>query len=519
MNPIARAWRIRRWELAAGAAILGFAVLAARFWHPFYGFTKFLQFDSSDEVLAIHEVRGQPIYFYAGNNGYDGFSYAEIAFHPLLDSPELQRAIGNVPYRARRILGSALAWILARGRPDEIANVYAGLNLGIWPLLAWLVWRLLAVSDWRGWMAWAGLLFSAGALHSVRLALTDLPGVTLFAATMLLLERRRPRAACGALALAGLARETALSGAVVFWRGPWNSPRAWLANAVRTLGVAAPLIAWLLYVRWKAGAAPQGVGNFTWPVVGWMEKWAAVWKGFQLQPDFLWLNTTTLLATIALTVQAAYLVCRPRWEDPWWRAGAVGVAMLACFGPSVWEGHPGAATRVLLPMSLCFAVRAVRQRAGVAWLIAGNLSVCSGVLALWNVPRDASELAAGRADGMAYLVRLESGWYGCEQGPHHQWAWTAGEGRLALRTAPEAAASRRGRLGLRALSPRMVEIRQGGELLWRGPVGTKLQWVDLARVAGGRSELEFSSDQPGVPENDAPGARRLGFAVYDVQFE
>jgi hypothetical protein len=519
MRANARPWRIRPLHLAAAAAILSFALLAGRFWHPYYGFTQFLQFDSSDEVLAIHEVRGQPIYFYAGNNGYDGFSYAEIAFHPLLDSPELQRALGNVPYRARRILGSALAWVLARGRPADIANVYAGLNLGVWLGFAWLLWRLLPVTDGRSWIAWAGLLFSAGALHSVRLALTDLPGVTLFAAAMLLWERKRVGSAYGALALAGLARETALSGVVAFWRGPWNSPRAWLGNAARALGVALPLIAWMIYVRWKAGAAPQGVGNFTWPVVGWIGKWSEILGGFRRQPDFIWLNATTLLATAALTVQAAYIIRWPEIDNTWWRAGAVGVATMACFGGSVWEGHPGAATRVLLPLSLAFAVLAVRRRAPLAWLLAGNLSVFSGVLALWNVPHDASELAAGRTAGLSYLVSLDEGWYGCEQGPRHQWAWTAGEGQLTLRTSPATAPFLQGRLGLRALSPRRVEIRQGGKLLWRGPVGPKLQWVELSGLASGQSELHFSTDRPGVPESGAPGARRLAFAVYDVQLE
>ncbi len=509
----------RRLALAAGAAVAVFAVLAGRFWHPYYGFTKFLQFDSSDEQLAIREVRERPIYVYPGNNGYDGFFYAEIAFHPLLDSPELQPSIDNLPYRARRILGSALAWVLAGGNPDYIADVYAGLNLGVWLVLAALLWRLLPVRDWRGWIAWAGLLFSAGALHAVRFALTDLLGVTLFAAAMLLAERRRSGWALGALAMAGLARETMLAGVVSLWRGPWNSPRAWIGNALRALAVVAPLVAWLVYVRCKVGPADQGFGNFTWPVSGWIEKWGTVFMGFKREPDFTWLNTTTLLATAGLTAQAIYLIRRPQPGDAWWRAGAAGVAMMALLGTAVWEGHPGAATRVLLPMSLAFAVLAVRQRAAVGWLIAGNLTVFSGVLALWHVPQDGRELAAGRAWSAAYVARLGDGWFGCERNKRDVWAWTTGKGELTLQTWPNSGAPLRVRLGLRALTPRTVEIRQVTTLLWRGPAGPELQWIEFSGVRSGRVVLRFSTDQPAENESVVSGARALGFAVYDLEIK
>src|ERR1035438_3573766 len=196
-------WRLKS---AGWGAVTAFMVLAVLFWSPYYGFTKFIQVDESDATAAIHELSEAPVFVYSGPNGYDGAAYAQIAFHPLLDSPELKRALGNVPYRARRILGSALAWMLAGGRTVQIANVYAALNLGVWLALAALLWVLLPVRDWQAWIAWAGLLFSAGVLHPVRLALTDLPGFALFAAAMLWAERGFPVAALGFMGLAGLAR-------------------------------------------------------------------------------------------------------------------------------------------------------------------------------------------------------------------------------------------------------------------------------------------------------------------------
>src|SRR3954471_15080977 len=145
----------RGWLIAAGGvAVVAFAVLAGRFWHPYYGFTKFVQLDEYDARNGIHEVRENRVFVYPGENGYDGAAYAQIAFHPLLDSAELQPALGNVPYRARRILGSALAWVLAGGSPARIAQVYAGLNVAVWLILAIMLWRVLPVTDARSWLAW-----------------------------------------------------------------------------------------------------------------------------------------------------------------------------------------------------------------------------------------------------------------------------------------------------------------------------------------------------------------------------
>ncbi|MSU50864.1 MAG: hypothetical protein EXS37_17545 [Opitutus sp.] len=515
--------RLSRWRrVAAGLlAVVAFGVLAGRFWHPHYGFTKFVQLDEADARSGIHEIREHPVFAYTGFNGYDGAAYMQIAFHPLLDSPELQPALGNVPYRARRILGSALAWILAGGDPARIANTYAALNLAVWLALAALLWRVLPVTDARSWLAWAGVLFSAGALHAVRLALTDLLAATLVTAALWLGERGRANCALAALGAAGLARETALAGIVGLWRGPWKTPRVWLANLGRGALVVLPLLAWAVYVRWKAGPAAQGFGNFTWPIVGWIEKWGETFADFSRQPDFRWLNTTTLLALAALTVQAIYFLRRRRWEEAWWRVGAIGVAMMALLGTSVWEGHPGAATRVLLPMGIAFAVLAVRERANWRWIAAGSLTVFSGVLALWLVPNDPRELAAGKFSGGSYVVRVESGWYGAERQGRIVWAWSRSSGTLLVDTAPRTTAAVRVRLKLRAITPRPLEIRDGESVLWRGQVGERLERIEFTVPlrTPGRLTLEFRSDAPPMPENNHPDARSLGFAVYGVSLE
>jgi hypothetical protein len=511
-----------RWRLSAAglALVAAFAVLAGRFWHPYYGFTKFVQLDEADQKSAIHEIREHPVFAYRGFNGYDGAAYTQLAFHPLLDSAELKPALDNLPYRARRILGSALAWLLAGGQPERIARTYAALNLGVWLALAALLWRVLPVTDALSWVAWAGVLFSAGALHSVRLALTDLLAVTLVTASLWLGERGRGKGALGMLAAAGLARETALAGIVALWRGPRHSPRAWLGNFLRTGVVTLPLLVWMIYVRWRAGAADQGLGNFTWPVVAWLEKWSETAADYVRHPEFRGLITTTLFATIALTAQAAYLLRRPRWSDGWWRAGLAGVVMMAMLGTAVWEGHPGAVTRVLLPMSVAFAVLVVRERANWGWVATGSLTVFSGVLALWQVPHEPRELAAGRFSGGAFVAQIEDGWFGIERQKYAVWSWAANEGTLNLETSPRATAPLRVRLKVNAITPREIEVRCGGAVLFRGNVTSQSAWLDLPAVpavAPGRLRLELRSVAPPLPESNQPGARALGFALHGVE--
>ena len=513
----------RRIGLAGWLTVAAFAGLVGRFWHPYYGFTKFLMLDEGAARTGIHELRDYPIYIDRGGSGYDGHFYAQIAFHPGLDAPDIGGGIDKLSYRARRILGSALAWTLAGGAPARIANTYAALNLGVWLVLAGLLWRLLAVCDWQSWLAWAGLLFSAGALHSVRLALPDLLGTTLLAAMLLLVERRRQGGALGALALAGLARETTLAAVVALWRGPWLAPRAWLRNVGRTALVALPLALWLVYVRTKTGPLYSGVNNFSWPVFGWIEKGvASVYDLFVVPDYFRWLGCTTLLAFAGLTVQAIYFLRRPNVDDVRWRLGAVYAAMMLGLGTSVWEGQPGAAARVLLPLSLAFAVQAVRRRAGLAWLLAGNLAVFSGVLALWNVPTTPRELAAGRAGGGAYLVELGDGWFGTERNRSHAWAWSAGHGGLELKfRVPGREEAVRVSLALRSLAPRPLEIRQEGHVVWHGEVGPKPQPIEFSvkRSATDATKLEFVASGEPVRESADADARTLSFAVYDLRLD
>ena len=55
-------------------------------------------------------------------------------------------------------------------------------------------------------------------------------------------------------------------------------------------------------------------------------------------------------------------------------------------GPSVWQGYPGAATRVLLPMTVAFNILLLRNRMFWPLFVAGNLLVVPGLAALNLLP-------------------------------------------------------------------------------------------------------------------------------------
>jgi hypothetical protein len=509
------------WTAAGWAAVALFAILVLRFWHPVYGFTRFLQLDAADEATAIAGLRGQPVYVYRNTGGYDGQYYAQIAYHPLLNAPELKTAVDNLNYRARRILPPAIAWVLAGGRGSQIARVYAWLNVACWLALAVLCWRILPVRDAKSFVAWVGILFSAGALTSVRFALTDLIAATLTVSAMGGARRQGARGGERAgwgqpappLALAALCRETALLALPGMWTKPWWARKNLIATAVAVI----PLSLWLAYIRLRLGPGDPGLNNFTWPLLGWANKWLASIQAVGGPVDFA-LTASTLLAVAGLTVQAIYLLAHPRTDEPWWRVGIAYLVLLTVLGHAVWENFPGAAFRVVLPLTIGCNLLMARNRAGWGWLLAANLGVAAGLVALAQVPDDPQELSAASAHGKWAVVREGSGWFGAEHTARHRWAWAGGPATLSIEGWPRAKGVVHCALELRSVQARRLAIRQGDRLCWSGTVGpvkTAAAWdIDLE---DGHALLQLASDGPAVRESADIRSRALAFAVYDLK--
>jgi hypothetical protein len=505
--------RIRPWlpRLAALAVVLLFVGLMVRLWHPAFGFTAFLQLNAENEDLKIAAFHDPSIYVHRDTGGYDGLYYAQIAYDPTLRDAELPRAMDNLSYRARRILLPVIAWVVSLGQEAWIVHVYSWLNQISWGVLGWLLWRILRVTDLRGWLAWTGMMLATGTLNSVRLALSDLPMVTLIAGAMLAVEAGRARAAFGLLATAALARETAVLALPALLERPWISWR----NIRTGLVVATPLAAWLAYIRWQVGPANQGFSNLTLPGSGYVERWQEVLASIPDSNDPL-LAWTTLLAHVGLTVQALFLLTRWRLlADRWWRLGAAYAALMTILNTAVWEGFAGASPRVLLALTLSFNVLAHRTRAPLLWLLLGNLGIVSGLHSLRDLPYS-RELDAHRSGGAISFVQIKTGWSAAEQDSDHIWSWASEQANLALVLRADIPRTGVFSGSLHSLVPREVTIRLGNREVWRGRVDSpRARFSFPVALLPGETPVTFSTDTPGVLESDGPRARRLAFALYN----
>lgn len=507
---------LRGW-LARGGWMLLFAWLALRFWHPYYGLTQFLQIDALMAAEIVPALREAPIFIAPGEGSYDGGYYAQIATTPALDREVLLPAIDDAGYRARRILLGALAWVLGGGEAVKVVHVYAALNVALWFVLAVVLGRIFPADTARASFAWVALLFSAGVLFSVRLALTDLAALLLTAGAVLLAERGRSGSAAGVIGLAALTRETAVLALATLWSRASEAIRGKGRTVLVLLAALLPLTLWLLYVRHALGGSGTGQRNLTWPLAGWLWRWPELLGGHATTGNPL-LVAECVLEHVALTVQAAYLLWRREVRCPWWRLGAAYLLLLVVMGHAVWGGFPNAATRVLLPLTLAFNVRAVRDRARWAWLVLGNLSILAGLHALWQPPGTPNQLPMPSSWSSRHLLETDARWSVAEWTSKHRWAWCAETGGLEVRSWPHRPTVHLA-LEVRGATPRELEVRHGGAVVWRGPIGDRPQWVTLPPLPTerGRVRLELHSPSPPLAEGADNTARRISFACFGAR--
>ncbi len=498
--------------------LLGFALLISRFWSPYYGFTALLQADARTEALLPASLQDAPIFIHREGGRYDGAFYAQIATSPDLSEPALATAIDDLGYRARRILLSAVAWVAGGGEAVAAVHAYAWLNPILWFAWAALLWRVLPTGvGWRNTIAWTALLFASGALASVRLALTDLAAVLLLTAGLRCIERGRLLAASVILGFAGLARETVLLGAGALLPEEKSHRATWLRRALLGLLAALPLIAWWSYLHVAVASSSAGTENFSLPLAGWVGEWRELWAqtGVETNRGLLlggWLDC------IALTGQAAYLLIHREPRSAWWRVGALFVALGVLLGPAVWEGLPGAYSRVLLPVAVAFNILAARRAAAWGWLVLGNLSILTGVWAMLDAPSTPRMLTSASGPGYSYVLETDPSWSVAEWNRRWRWAWCEDEGRLTFRVWPHRPRARV-QLQVRGVTPRELEVRHAGVTVWRGRVGDRPEWIELPSLPleRGRLDLDLQSPAPPAQEGVANTARGISFACFGAR--
>jgi hypothetical protein len=244
------------------------------------------------------------------------------------------------------------------------------------------------------------------------------------------------------------------------------------------------------------------------------------WTGDAPHP----LAYTSLLWLITVTVQFLFIALRPRWHELWWRVGAAFAVLLVFLGDAVWEGHPGAAGRVLLPMALAFNVLLPRGRTWLAILVLGNLTIF-GIGENLKLPGAQSyeisgpgELAVNAVSGRRIAVEFPKGWYPPERSRQEYWRWSAGPAEIAISNPHDHALIAEVSFGLRSKTSRKVTVRSGDQVLWSGVVDNEVVKISglQMRLIPGETVWHFETDgeaQPPGPHDPRP----VAFSVRNLE--
>lgn len=367
--------RTRVWRALALLSCALFLASVARFYHPDFGFSALLMIPEGDEAYQLPALTALPHYTYPPGHAYDGAMYVQLAMTPLLRDPAIDRSLDSPAYRARRILFCWTAYALGLGKPAWILQTYAVQNVLCWLILAWFVTRWFPLDGARMFALWTASMFSQGLLTSARLALLDGPSLLLLALVVAAAERGRTWLTAVLVGVAGLGRETnLLAGTLLPWPRGW---RGWLRTAAAGVLMLVPLLLWqdYLWSIYRGASATEGAGQITIPLSGYLMKWTHVFTGYG-KAGF-WISAGQAMVLISLTVQVMYLAWIRRWSAPWWRLAAAYAVLMVLVHWAVWEGYPGAITRVLLPLKFGFnALLAAEPPRGFwLWFGAGNLDL------------------------------------------------------------------------------------------------------------------------------------------------
>lgn len=337
------------------ATCLFLALVAAKF-SPQTGFTSLIRFGETWESRRNPALTQLLVATVPNSSGYDGQFYAQVALDPLLRAPNTRTALDIPEYRARRILGPAIAAAMAVGDPWWTLQIYALLNVACWLGLAWTLYKIMPESDWASFARWTGCMFGMGVLESVRQSLVDLPAMLLLTLAIIAHNHARDTRTTIWLGLSNLAKESSLLGMLALNVDGWRWPFTTRKKAIIAIAATVPIIVWSIYVnsRFSNSTGTTGAGNFTWPLLGIVQQTgvciAEIAKG-----NWDGRYSMGLLATIGLSTQAWVLWRRPEFQSSWWRVGAAYAVLILFLGPWVWSGY-WAACRALLPMTIGFNV-------------------------------------------------------------------------------------------------------------------------------------------------------------------
>lgn len=310
--------------------------------------------------------------------GYDGQFYAQLALDPSLKNPQLEIAIDNPRYRARRIGLPFLAYFLGLGRPDYILHIYSILNFIFWILLLIVITRYIGFAKHRDILLAFSLLWTTGTAVSIERSLTDLPSASLCVLAISL--KGKWIISMILLCFSGLIKDTSL---LSFSAVPWKKDIKYIdikRSFLSFLVCIFPLVLWMIYINFNISkGSTGGLENFTIPLIDIITKFnnAIIYLRTGIPKARHFQEFFEILAPLSLLIQAIYLLYKPRIKSSAWRLG-IGFAFLTfIININVWY-EQFAYTRVLLPLTFSFnlLIHKHESKAGYAlWFILGNIGM------------------------------------------------------------------------------------------------------------------------------------------------
>ncbi len=360
-------------------AALVFLVLVLAKFSPDTGFSGLIRFGETWQDQRHPSLKDLALATAPESSGYDGQFYAQLALDPFLRDAELAQVLDAPAYRARRILVPMVAAMVGLGNPWWTIQGYALLNVLCWFALGWLLHRQIGGIGRPAFARWTGCMFSMGVLDSVRQSLVDLPALLLlFLAASAYANSRNTRSTFWA-ALGNLAKETSLLGTVALSCDPSLRPPPWKRLGASLAFAALPLVIWSLYVQLRFPSTPgaAGLGNFTWPLTGFLEQARLSLRELSLG-NLDGRYSFSLIAMLGLAVQTWMLWRRPQPAHPWWRIGAIYSILLLFLSSWVWSGY-WAVCRAVLPLTLAFNLLLPANRSFWPLWVLGNLTLLHAV--------------------------------------------------------------------------------------------------------------------------------------------
>lgn len=495
-----------------------FLLQIARFYDPHTGFTSLEIFGDYFAPYRLKRLHDVPIYTYAHSNGYDGQFYAQLAVAGNPFDPQLRTALDDPPYRSGRILLPEIAHLAALGRPAWVLNAYALSNVICWLILAWVMARWwFRPTGLDNLVRWGGVLFGAGMLTSVTRSLADGPALLCIALAVRALEVGRRRLAGFVFAASGLVREVSVIASAALWaparRTPSASARALLVAATCVLPAAIWSI--VLYSHYGFHDAAQST-NMGIPLVAILEESRALASSVVRARSFLQLQHVQdeFFVFVSLVTQAGFVLLRPQIKAPWWRVGAIFAVLALCRSSVGWEDAATALPRVYLPLTLAFNILVPRTRAGVALLLAGNLTVLSASRVSQPIPTEQTWFADG------ITCEYVSGWYASEHAGRRIWRWSSGRAAIQVHNPNED--GRRVEISFeatsnvaRTITVRARNVQRGFALAPRRRTTVRLGPIE---ILPGDTSIDFETAEPPWTE-PWPHGRALTFSLQSLRID